>query len=531
MTLLVEPRTMLLMADTENVTTPTPSSHYEVTDTLTIILHRDAPLSPGRQYRVQQARRIELGRGGTPGTRFGGDATLLLHIGLEDKGASERHAMLTRIEPTGWQIEDLTSRNGTWVNGRRIEAPQWLSDGDVLEIGKTFLVLRLGQRLKPLPAKGREHEYRKGWPSAWTTFNATLEATYEEAFRLAPTRAPCLILGPTGVGKERLALGIHELSHRKARWTDFNCATLNAGTAESELFGHVKGTFTGATKDRAGLLEAADGSTLFLDELGHLAMSHQALLLRSVETGEIRPVGATAPKKVDVRLIAATSSPLGLDVFLPDLRFRLGEPALRVPALTDRREDLGLIIAEALTTHLKERADLKGTDASKEPAPTFDAEAARALLLHSWPGGARQLSNVLQRLVIGQVDRVTLADLGPALAQVPVASPTTSSVTPVAAEPLTPAEPPAPTPAASSAPPTTAPVGRRKPITREALEDALRQSQGHAASAGRLLGVHRQQIYRRARQLGLHLAHYGSGQLDDEGPPDELDDSDDSDAP
>lgn len=224
----------------------------------------------------------------------------------------------------------------------------------------------------------------------------------------AQTSATVLIRGESGVGKERVARLLHERSERAARaFVAVNCAAFPEHLIESELFGHERGAFTGAQGARIGLIESADGGTLFLDEIGDMPLALQAKLLRVLQEGEVRRVGANQSRKVDVRLVSATHRDLADSVragtFRQDLLFRLEVVTLEVPPLRERREDIpGLIddfIHDANSRHGKA---VEGVSSA----------ALSVLLKHAWPGNVRELSNVIERAVVfSQGERLEIADL------------------------------------------------------------------------------------------------------------------------
>ncbi len=214
--------------------------------------------------------------------------------------------------------------------------------------------------------------------------------------RVAPLDTTILIGGESGTGKELVAQSIHQLSSRASReMISVNCAAIPESLIEAELFGHVKGAFTGATQDRAGLIESADGSTLFLDEIGELPLEAQSRLLRVLQEGEIRRVGSTDRTYVNIRLVAATHRNL-LDMvakghFREDLYYRLNVIELRCPPLRERGEDI-MLLAESFLDRVKHqmnRTELK-----------FSGDARTAIQGHAWPGNVRELGNVIERAVV-----------------------------------------------------------------------------------------------------------------------------------
>jgi DNA-binding NtrC family response regulator len=223
-----------------------------------------------------------------------------------------------------------------------------------------------------------------------------MQGVFERIRRVAPTDTTVLILGESGTGKELVARAVHEQSQRRdAPLIAVNCAAIPENLIESELFGHEKGAFTGAVDTHRGLVEAAHGGTLFLDEIGELPAEAQARLLRVLQEGEIRRVGATQSRRVDVRLIAATHRDLKQQVedglFRSDLYFRLHVMEITLPPLRDRGDDI-----YQLAERLLERACKR----LNRPAMHFSAEALQSLQQHNWPGNVREMENMVERAVI-----------------------------------------------------------------------------------------------------------------------------------
>ena len=227
--------------------------------------------------------------------------------------------------------------------------------------------------------------------------------------KVAPTDTTVLVLGESGTGKELVARAVHEQSGRRdAPVITVNCAAIPETLIESELFGHEKGAFTGAVGKRQGLVEAADGGTLFLDEIGELPPPAQARLLRVLQEGEIRPVGAAHARRVDVRLIAATHRDLQAMVeqgdFREDLYFRLNVVRVELPPLRERGEDI-----ETLAGFLLEKACRR----LNRPPMCFTDEALGAIRGHRWPGNVRELENAVERAVIlGEGGELSAENLG-----------------------------------------------------------------------------------------------------------------------
>ncbi len=213
--------------------------------------------------------------------------------------------------------------------------------------------------------------------------------------RVAPTRSSVLIIGESGTGKELVARALHDQSELKSRpFVPVNCGAIPETLIESELFGHKRGSFTGAVADKPGLFEAAHGGTLFLDEVGEIPLSMQVKLLRALQEKVIRRVGSNEDIKVDVRIIAATNRNLETAVkqgtFREDLYYRLNVILLETPPLRDRKGDVSLL-AEAFLS--------KFTQKFSKPLDGFEPEALTALEAHSWPGNVRELENVIERAV------------------------------------------------------------------------------------------------------------------------------------
>lgn len=218
----------------------------------------------------------------------------------------------------------------------------------------------------------------------------------KQVSRVAPLDTTILIGGESGTGKELVAKSIHQMSSRSEKdMVSVNCAAIPESLIEAELFGHVKGAFTGATQDRAGLIESADGSTLFLDEIGELPLEAQSRLLRVLQEGEIRKVGSTDRTYVNVRLVAATHRNL-LDMvskgqFREDLYYRLNVIELRCPPLRDRGADI-MVLAEALLDRVKHQMN--------RPELKFNSSIQTSIESHPWPGNVRELGNVIERAVV-----------------------------------------------------------------------------------------------------------------------------------
>ena len=225
--------------------------------------------------------------------------------------------------------------------------------------------------------------------------------------KVAPTEARVLITGSNGTGKEVVAHLIYESSQRaKGPMVEVNCAAIPSELIESELFGHMKGSFTGAVKDRAGKFEQADGGTLFLDEIGDMSLSAQTKVLRALQENEITRVGSDKTIKVNVRVIAATNKDLKKEIekgnFREDLYHRLNVIPIHVPDLKDRKEDIPLLVNHFIQQICAEQG---------WKAKSINDDAIKALQHHDWPGNIRELRNVIERLIILSADTITAEDV------------------------------------------------------------------------------------------------------------------------
>jgi len=242
---------------------------------------------------------------------------------------------------------------------------------------------------------GQTDAENSDWRKEIVTRSPLMENLLTQARLVADSEASVLIRGDSGTGKELLASAIHKASPRTSQaFVALNCSAIPESLFESELFGHIKGAFTGATRDHPGLFRAAEGGTLFLDEIGDMPLSFQVKLLRAVQERTIRPVGSTKSVSIDVRIISATHQDLELaqqnNEFREDLYYRLNVVTLELPSLAERREDIPL-----LTNHFLQTIP----DTTKKGVTGFSAEAMEIMLSASWPGNIRQLYNVVEQSV------------------------------------------------------------------------------------------------------------------------------------
>lgn len=302
------------------------------------------------------------------------------------------------------------------------------------------------------------------------------------ADRIATGRSSVLILGETGAGKEWLARRIHSRSGREGPFVAVNCAAIPEGLAESELFGHVRGAFTGALRNRRGHFEIADGGTLFLDEVAELSKATQVRLLRVLQERTIQPVGSERSVHVDVRVLAATNQALEQAVqsgaFRKDLFYRLAVVTIDVPPLRDRPGDVRELVRWWVETLACD---------SGRTAPEIGPEAWAALLSYHWPGNIRELVNVLERASLLDVDGVLAGDdLPPGFRAVPPSATPRASLESLAAEPFR--------------------VARQAALARfelRYLADALTMAGGRVGEAARIAGISQRSLYEKMRQYGL----------------------------
>jgi two-component system response regulator HydG len=291
--------------------------------------------------------------------------------------------------------------------------------------------------------------------------------------QIAPSPIPVLITGESGTGKELVAQAIHNNSKRaKRQFVPLNCAGLSESILEDELFGHVRGAFTGADKDRQGRFEYAHNGTLFLDEVGDMPKPMQAKLLRVLESGEVVRVGSNEPRHVDVRLISATNQPLDEMVkqgtFREDLFFRVKGVELKLPPLRERREDVPQLVRHFVTRYAQQM---------DKPSPSVAEDLMTSLMHYDWPGNVRQLMNVVQNMVImTEGNTIEPRHLPPELSQdMPGSEKKFSGGGGMSLDQL----------------------------EKQAIRETLRTTQGNREQAAKLLGIGERTLYRKLKEYGL----------------------------
>jgi two-component system nitrogen regulation response regulator NtrX len=346
-----------------------------------------------------------------------------------------------------------------------------------LSLEKTVLVVRNALRQRRLEAENRALRARVGGTPIMVGESGAMRRLREQVALAAPTNGRVLIFGENGTGKELVARTVHAMSHRsQASFVEVNCAAIPEELIESELFGHVRGSFTGAVSDRRGKFEVADGGTIFLDEIGDMSLKTQAKVLRVLQEQTMEAVGGTTRIRVDARVLAATNKDLQAEIrqgsFREDLYFRLNVVPIFVPPLRDRQEDLPLLANHFMAEFAREYG--------RRPKQ-FAPHAVAVLQQYAWPGNVRELRNVVERLMIMvpgdtiEADDVAFLDQG--------------STSPVAAP--------------SDAGPRLTLHEARERFERDVILRTLAEQQGNMSRTAEVLGVERSNLYRKMRGFGL----------------------------
>jgi two-component system nitrogen regulation response regulator NtrX len=352
-----------------------------------------------------------------------------------------------------------------------------------LSLEKTVLVVRNALRQRSLEAENRALRARVDAQHTMVGDSDAMAKLREQVAMAAPTNGRVLIFGENGTGKELVARSIHQLSRRRTGpFVEVNCAAIPEDLIESELFGHVRGAFTGAVADRRGKFELAHGGTIFLDEIADMSLKTQAKVLRVLQEQIMEPVGGSNRIKVDARVLAATNKDLTSEIragrFREDLYFRLNVVPIFVPPLRDRQEDIALF-ADHFTAML-------AREYGRRPK-TFESDAIAALKQYPWPGNVRELRNVIERLMIMVPgDRISSRDLT-FLDQVPAAD-TQELPQTFASVPLHDA---------------------RDQFERDYILRALAAQQGNISRTADVLGIERSNLYRKMRSFGIAPSRRG----------------------
>jgi len=357
-----------------------------------------------------------------------------------------------------------------------------------LSLEKTVLAVANALRQRRLEQENRVLRARVDQDLTMIGESHAMHQLREQVAMAAPTNGRVLIFGENGTGKELVARTVHALSRRRSGpFIEVNCAAIPEELIESELFGHVRGAFTGAVADRRGKFELADGGTVFLDEIADMTLKTQAKVLRALQEQVVEPVGGSARIKVDTRVLAATNKDLPVEIkagrFREDLFFRLNVIPIFVPPLRERREDVARLAEHFIRVFAREYG---------RRLKTMDPSAAAVLEGYPWPGNVRELRNVIERLMImvpGDVMTAhDLAFLGGA-APPPPASPDEAPVTLLEA---------------------------RERFEREYILRVLANQQGNISRTSEVLGVERSNLYRKMRSLGIAPARHGDREVETE---------------
>ncbi len=347
-----------------------------------------------------------------------------------------------------------------------------------LSLDKTVLVVANALRQRRLEAENRALRARVDRHYTMVGESASIRQLRDQIAMAAPTNGRVLIYGENGTGKELVARSIHMQSRRRtAQFVEVNCAAIPEELIESELFGHVRGAFTGAVADRRGKFEVADGGTIFLDEIGDMSLKTQAKVLRVLQEQTMEPVGGTNRIRVDARVVAATNKDLQAEIksgqFREDLYFRLNVIPIFVPPLRDRQEDIPLLADHFMAEFAQEYG---------RRIKRLDGGAARTLQRYAWPGNVRELRNVIERLMIMVPgDAITTSDLS--FLDVPLVPPA-AAASRGATERMTLHE-------------------ARDQFERDLILKTLAEQQGNMSRTAEVLGVERSNLYRKMKAFGI----------------------------
>ncbi len=316
-----------------------------------------------------------------------------------------RHHIAIEMTSDSYMLKDLESTNGTYINGLKVKEA-YLTPGDIIKIGNSEIEFTaFDEKVRIEPSPHTQFGEMVGKSRKMRQIFGLLE-------KIAPSLATVIIEGETGTGKELVAKAIHGASNRKDKpFVVFDCSAVAPTLIESELFGHEKGAFTGAIKQRKGAFEAAFGGTIFLDEIGELTLELQPKLLRALEQREVKRVGGNERTALDVRVVCATNRDLRAEVdsgnFREDLYYRLSVVKVHLPPLRERPEDIPLIIKKFL-----ENGRFNRLPSGELKVTRVEDDALKMLQRYQWPGNVRELANVMERVVsMADTDSISAANL------------------------------------------------------------------------------------------------------------------------
>ena len=451
---------------------------------LYVAFHGNEPLRPPSRHVLGDVDVIHFGRGETSVTRDRKDSLRRLVVRVADPLMSSQHGQLVHVQGV-WVLEDPSSKNGAVVGGVRTRSSK-VDLGQVFSLGHTLFVLAREDAAGEQPLDLTATDLPAPVPEL-ATFDPVFAATVDRLARVATTQLPILLLGDTGTGKEVTARAVHELSRRRGPFVGVNCGAITPTLVESELFGHRRGAFSGATTDRLGHIRTADQGTLFLDEIGDMPLPAQAALLRVLEEREVVPVGESIPVPVDLRVCAATHRDLEAMVadgkFREDLYARIHGIALTLPPLRARRMDLGILIPALLR---------------RQPRPErvkFTPQAASLLFEYAWPRNIRELARALEVMAAMADGETIVAEHVPDEIRTPREAPAGDNGGERAAEPA-----PGRRPLAAD---EVGPLTAEELELKQRLEAMLRDCDWNVTEVARRMSKDRTQIYRWMRRFGL----------------------------
>jgi transcriptional regulator with GAF, ATPase, and Fis domain len=413
---------------------------------------------------------------------------------VPEQAVSRQHARIA-FDGSRWLLTDLGSRNGTIVDGTYVTGDVELEHLHEIRIGDALFkfVAEQADRHAAYHIDGRVFGERRAKVITSLIGGWQTDLIAADLERIAPTQLSCVILGETGTGKEVAARELHHASGRKGSLQAVNCAAIPANLLESELFGYRRGAFSGADRDKPGLVKLADGGTLFLDEIGDMPLEAQAKLLRVLQSREVFPLGGTAPERVDVRVVCATHRDLLQYVkegkFRGDLFARVSEHLVKLPPLRERKEDIYQLARLFCARHGR-------------PGLSFSFSFMVALVHHDWPFNVRELESCVKRATaLAEGDVIDVRQLPDSIASLMrdyAARPGASSGE--AQESRFP-------PPASVLPPPI-PSSRRQAPSEQELRDLLTHHKGNVAAVGRELGKERMQVHRWMKRYGISVEDY-----------------------